>query len=157
MSIIKVKEYLRKYNMEDRIMEFTTSGATVEEASQTIGCTQKEVAKTLSFLVGEKKIIIVVAGDARIDNAKYKSYFGKKAKMVPHDEVEALIGHQVGGVCPFGVNDDVEIYLDKTLKANKFVYPACGNCNSAIKLSLEEFEKIVKYKDWIDVCKEYND
>lgn len=153
MSIIRVKEYLKKYNLDDKIMEFDESSATVKEAAHAIGCLEKDIAKTLSFLVDDNPIIIVVRGDAKIDNSKYKKEFHKKAKMVPYDMVEEIIGHKTGGVCPFGVNDNVKIYLDETLKSLEYFYPACGSSNSAIKLDKDTLEKIVKYEKWVDVCK----
>lgn len=153
MSIIKVKEYLKKYNLDDKIMEFDESSATVKEAAHAIGCLEKDIAKTLSFLVDDNPIIIVVRGDAKIDNSKYKKEFHKKAKMVSYDMVEEIIGHKAGGVCPFGVNDNVKIYLDETLKSLEYFYPACGSSNSAIKLDKDTLEKIVKYEKWVDVCK----
>ncbi len=153
MSIIRVKEYLKKYNLDDKIMEFDESSATVKEAAHAIGCLEKDIAKTLSFLVDDNPIIIVVRGDAKIDNSKYKKEFHKKAKMVSYDMVEEIIGHKAGGVCPFGVNDNVKIYLDETLKSLEYFYPACGSSNSAIKLDKDTLEKIVKYEKWVDVCK----
>lgn len=153
MSIIKVKEYLKKYNLDDKIMEFDESSATVKEAAHAIGCLEKDIAKTLSFLVDDNPIIIVVRGDTKIDNSKYKKEFHKKAKMVSYDMVEEIIGHKAGGVCPFGVNDNVKIYLDETLKSLEYFYPACGSSNSAIKLDKDTLEKIVKYEKWVDVCK----
>ena len=153
MSIIKAKEYLKKYNLDDKIMEFDESSATVKEAAHAIGCLEKDIAKTLSFLVDDNPIIIVVRGDAKIDNSKYKKEFHKKAKMVSYDMVEEKIGHKAGGVCPFGVNDNVKIYLDETLKSLEYFYPACGSSNSAIKLDKDTLEKVVKYEKWVDVCK----
>ena len=153
MSLVKVKEYLKKYNMDDRIMEFDVSSATVSEAAIAIGCKEEEIAKTLGFIVNDKAIVIVVAGDKKIDNSKYKKEFHTKAKMVPFDEVENILGHEVGGVCPFGLNDNVSVYLDVSLKKYDYVYPACGSHNSAIKLSLEELEKASNYVKWVDVCK----
>lgn len=153
MSIIKAKEYLKKYNLDDKIMEFDESSATVKEAAHAIGCLEKDIAKTLSFLVDDNPIIIVVRGDAKIDNSKYKKEFHKKAKMVSYNMVEEIIGHKAGGVCPFGVNDNVKIYLDETLKSLEYFYPACGSSNSAIKLDKDTLEKVVKYEKWVDVCK----
>ena len=153
MSIVKAKEYLKKYNLDDKIMEFDESSATVKEAAHAIGCLEKNIAKTLSFLVDDNPIIIVVRGDAKIDNSKYKKEFHKKAKMVSYDMVEEIIGHKAGGVCPFGVNDNVKIYLDETLKSLEYFYPACGSSNSAIKLDKDTLEKVVKYEKWVDVCK----
>ena len=134
-------------------MEFDESSATVKEAAHAIGCLEKDIAKTLSFLVDDNPIIIVVRGDAKIDNSKYKKEFHKKAKMVSYDMVEEIIGHKAGGVCPFGVNDNVKIYLDETLKSLEYFYPACGSSNSAIKLDKDTLEKVVKYEKWVDVCK----
>ena len=154
MSLVKVREYLKKYNMDDRIMEFDVSSATVREAAIAIGCKEEEIAKTMGFLVNDKAIVIVVAGDKKIDNSKYKSEFHTKAKMVPFEMVESVLGHEVGGVCPFGLNDGVLVYLDISLKKFDYVYPACGSHNSAIKLSLEELENASNYVKWVDVCKE---
>ena len=153
MSFIKAKEYLKKFNLEDRIMEFDVSSATVKEASNALGCTEGEIAKTSSFLVSNKPILIVTAGDSKIDNSKYKKEFNLKAKMIPFDDVEKLIGHSVGGVCPFGINENVEVYLDNSMKRFEIVYPACGSSNSAVKLTIEELELSSNYIKWIDVCK----
>ena len=153
MSLIRAKEYLKKYGLEDRIMEFEVSSATVEEAAKAINCKEEEIAKTLAFLVENKPILIVVAGDSKVDNSKYKEEFHTKAKMIPFEDVENLVGHAVGGVCPFGAKENVDIYLDNSLKRFNAIYPACGSSNSAIKLTLDELEKIVDYKNWVDVCK----
>lgn len=154
MSIERARDYLKQYGLENEIMEFDVSSATVEQAAIAVGCKEQEIAKTLSFIVEEKPILIVAAGDCKIDNPKYKAQFHTKAKMIPFEEVETLIGHAVGGVCPFGVNDGVKIYLDSSLKRFEYVYPACGSSNSAIKLTIEQLESISGYKEWIDVCKE---
>lgn len=154
MSLEKAKEYLQKYGLEKRIMEFDVSSATVEEASKAINCKQEEIAKTLSFIVDNTPILIVVSGDSKIDNSKFKTEFHTKAKMIPFDRVEELIGHAVGGVCPFGINKNVEVYLDNSLKRFNIIYPACGSSNSAVRLTLEELEKTSNYKKWIDVCKD---
>ena len=153
MSISRVKDYLSKYDLEDRIMEFGVSSATVSEAALALDCSEGEIAKTLSFYVNDMPILIVVAGDEKIDNHKYKQLFHVKAKMIPYDEVESVIGHGVGGVCPFGVNDGIKIYLDESLKRFSKVYPACGSSNSAIGLTIKQLEEIVNYESWIDVCK----
>lgn len=153
MSLTRAKEYLKKFELDDKVMEFPVSSATVEEAAKAINCEEKEIAKSLSFLVEDKPILIIVAGDCKIDNGKYKAEFSTKAKMIPFEKVEELIGHAVGGVCPFGVNENVIIYLDESLKRLKIVYPACGSSNSAIKLKVEELEKIVNNKKWVNVCK----
>lgn len=154
MSIEKAKAYFRQYQMEDRILEFDVSSATVELAAAAVGCEPARIAKTLSFLVGEKPVLIVAAGDAKIDNRKYKDFFHTKAKMLSADTVEPLIGHAIGGVCPFGINPDVTVYLDASLKRFETVFPACGSSNSAIELSLPELEQYSGYQAWIDVCKE---
>ncbi len=153
MSIEKVKKYFEEKGIADRILEFEVSSATVALAAKALHCEENRIAKTLSFHVGEKIVLIVAAGDARIDNAKYKAQFGVKAKMLSFDEAEPLIGHAVGGVCPFAVNEGVEIYLDISLKRFSTVFPACGSSNSAIELSLHELEEYSNYIDWIDVCK----
>lgn len=154
MSLERAKNYLKKYGVEDRIMEFKESSATVKDASIAIHCREGEIAKTLSFLVGENPILIVVAGDAKIDNHKYKMEFLTKAKMIPASEVEALIGHAVGGVCPFGIKENVKVYLDNSLQKFETVYPACGSSNSAIPLKIQELEQLSNYEKWVDVCKE---
>lgn len=153
MSLIKAKEHLKKYGLDDKIMEFIVSSATVAEAAKAIHCSEQEIVKTLSFMLDDRPILIAVAGDAKIDNTKFKAEFHTKAKMIPFDDVEELIGHGVGGVCPFGVNENVDIYLDISLKSLSIVYPASGTSNSAVKLTLEEFEKASNYQKWIDVCK----
>lgn len=151
MSLIKVREYLKKYGKDGEIVEFDESSATVAEAAQAIGCGEADIAKTLSFKVDGKPILIVMAGDKRCDNHKYKEFFHEKAHMIPREDLVELVGHEAGGVCPFGVNDGVTIYLDESLKKHEFVYPACGSSNSAIKLSIQELERLSNYKEWIDV------
>ena len=153
MSIEKAREYLKTYGLDTQIMEFPVSSATVAEAAKALSCEEKEIAKTLSFIVEGKPILIVTAGDAKIDNSKYKAEFHTKAKMIPFEQVEALIGHAVGGVCPFGANEDATVYLDESLKRLDFIYPACGSANSAIKLTVEMLENITDHQKWIDVCK----
>ena len=153
MSIEKVKAYFAKFGMENRIMEFPVSSATVELAAQALNCAPQRIAKTLSFMVGEKPILIVAAGDAKIDNPKYKAYFSQKAKMLSFDQAAELIGHAVGGVCPFAVNEGVAVYLDESLKRFETVFPACGSSNSAIELTIPELEQYSGYLCWIDVCK----
>lgn len=153
MAIEKVREYFRKFGMEDRIQEFDVSSATVELAAQALACQPCRIAKTLSFCVDGNPILIVAAGDAKIDNHKYKTRFGTKAKMLSPDDALTRIGHAVGGVCPFGVNDGVTIYLDTSLKRFNTVFPACGSGNSAIELSIEELEQYSNYTEWVDVCK----
>ena len=153
MSLEKAKEYLKKYHLEENIILFEESSATVELAAKALHCKEEEIAKTLSFDVNNHPIVIVVAGDKKIDNAKYKEEFHTKAKMLAKEEVEEIIGHAVGGVCPFGVKKNVKVYLDVSLKEHKVVYPACGAYNSAIRLEVEQLEKIVSYEKWVDVCK----
>ena len=153
MSLVNAKEYLEKYGLENRIMEFDVSSATVKEAAKAINCKEGEIVKTLSFIVNDIPILIAVAGDSKIDNSKFKAEFKTKAKMIPFDNVEELIGHGVGGVCPFGINENIEIYLDNSLKRFSIVYPACGSSNSAVKLTLDELEKASNCNKWIDVCK----
>ena len=153
MAIEKVREYFKTQGMEDRIQEFEVSSATVALAAQALGCAENRIAKTLSFHVGEKVVLIVAAGDAKIDNSKYKAFFGAKAKMLAFEEAESLIGHAVGGVCPFAVKEGVEVYLDESLKRFETVFPACGSSNSAIELTISELEQHSNSLKWIDVCK----
>ena len=153
MAIEKVKEYFKAFGIEDRIIEFDVSSATVDLAAQALGCEGCRIAKTLSFMVDDRVVLIVAAGDVKIDNPKYKAQFLKKAKMLTFDEAEKLIGHAVGGVCPFAVNEGVEVYLDESLKRFETVFPACGSSNSAIELTIEELEKYSNFIEWIDVCK----
>ena len=153
MAIEKVKQYFEPFGMADRVREFTVSSATVELAAQALNCEPCRIAKTLSFMVDGGAVLIVTAGDAKIDNPKYKAQFGTKAKMLTPDEAETLIGHAVGGVCPFGINQGVTVYLDDSLKRFETVFPACGSSNSAIELSIEELEKYSGYTAWVDVCK----
>lgn len=153
MAIEKVREYFKQYKIEDRIIELSDSTATVALAAASLGTEECRIAKTLSFIIEDKPILIVVAGDAKIDNSKYKGHFHTKAKMIPYEEVNNLIGHNPGGVCPFGINKEVIVYLDESLKRFDYVYPACGSSNSAIKLTIEELEKYSNYNSWIDICK----
>lgn len=153
MAIEKVKEYFRNLEIEDRVMEFPVSSATVELAAKALNTEPCRIAKTLSFMVGESPLLIVAAGDAKIDNKKYKAYFGAKAKMLSPDEVVEKIGHAIGGVCPFAINEGVKVYLDDSLKRFTTVFPACGSSNSAIELTPEELEKYSDFIEWIDVCK----
>ncbi len=153
MSIEKVRQYFKVYGIDNKIMEFDKSSATVELAAKALDCAPARIAKTLSFALGDKTILIVTAGDVKIDNAKYKSEFGGKAHMLPFNDVEARTGHAAGGVCPFAVNDGVSVYLDISLKRFTTVFPACGSSNSAIELSPDELEKYAMPVKWIDVCK----
>lgn len=153
MSVEKVREYFKTKGIDERIQEFEVSSATVSLAAKALDCEESRIAKTLSFHIGEKVVLIVTAGDAKIDNPKYKARFGTKAKMLSFDEAEPLTGHAVGGVCPFAVNEGVDIYLDISLKRFNTVFPACGSSNSAIELSLRELEEYSDFIEWIDVCK----
>ena len=153
MSIDRVKEYFNKYNMAERIQEFDVSSATVELAAAALKCEGCRIAKSLTFKVADQPIMIVVAGDAKIDNAKYKAQFSAKAKMLTAEEAVGMVGHAVGGVCPFAVNEGVTVYLDESMKRFDIVYPACGSSNSAIGLTIEELEKYSGYTAWVDVCK----
>ncbi|MBR3999895.1 MAG: YbaK/EbsC family protein [Clostridia bacterium] len=152
MSIERVCAYFRQLGMEERVMEFDVSSATVELAAQALNCEPCRIAKTLSFRIGEDPILIVTAGDVKTDNRKYKDTFGVKAKMLTHEEAAELIGHAVGGVCPFAVNDGVKVYLDESLKRFETVYPACGSSNSAIELTIAELETYANPIGWVDVC-----
>lgn len=157
MAIDKVKEYFKPLHMEDHILEFDVSSATVELAAEALHCEGKRIAKTMSFLIGEQPILIVTAGDTKIDNAKYKHFFGAKAKMIPGEEVEAIIGHAIGGVCPFAINENVKVYLDESLKRFQTVFPAAGSSNSAIELTIPELEKYSNFLQWVDVCKDWQE
>ncbi len=152
MSIEKVREYFAAYGMENKIMEFDVSSATVELAAIAVGVEGARIAKTLSFLLKDEPILIVVAGDGRVDNKKYKATFSAKAKMLSHEQAAEMIGHAVGGVCPFAVNDGVKVYLDESLKRFETVFPACGSSNSAIELTIPELEKYSQFEEWVDVC-----
>ncbi|MBQ7793449.1 MAG: YbaK/EbsC family protein [Clostridia bacterium] len=153
MAIERVREYFEELGIAERIQEFNVSSATVELAAAALGCEACRIAKTLSFKVGEEVVLIVCAGDARIDNPKYKAQFGTKAKMLTPDEAVELVGHAVGGVCPFAVNDGVKVYLDKSLERFETVFPACGSSNSAIELTIPELVKYSQAIAVIDVCK----
>ena len=153
MSIEKAKAYLRQFGAEDRVIEFPVSSATVELAAEAVHCEPARIAKTLSFKTADGCMLILAAGDARIDNHKFKEKFHMKAKMLSADEVLELVGHPVGGVCPFGVNDGVTVYLDESLRRFETVFPACGSSNSAIEVTIPELEKFSGFKAWVDVCK----
>lgn len=153
MAIDKVKQYFNSLGIDNRIQEFDVSSATVELAAKALNCEPNHIAKSLTFMINETPVLIVVAGNMKIDNAKFKNEFHTKAKMLKPNEVEQLIGHQVGGVCPFAINENVQVYLDISLKEYQYVYPACGSSNSAIKLTVDELAKYSKFKRWIDVCK----
>lgn len=156
MAIEEVREYFKKHGIENRIQEFNVSSATVELAAKALHCEPCRIAKTLSFMVNEHPALIVTAGDAKIDNPKYKAQFGTKAKMLSPKEAETLVGHTIGGICPFAVYDDVSVYLDISLKRFQTVFPACGSSNSAIQLTIDELEQYSSYISWIDVCKDWN-
>ena len=155
MEIERVKTYFKQYGMDEKIREFYVSSATVELAAAALSCEPARIAKTLSFMVNGHAILIVAAGDMKIDNHKYKGQFGTKAKMLTPEEAETLVGHAVGGVCPFAVNEGVEVYLDASLKRFETVFPACGSSNSAIELTIPELEKYAVPVQWVDVCKGY--
>lgn len=153
MSIEKVRNYFAQWGMEDRVQELSQSSATVEEAAAALHTEGRRIAKSMSFLIDDQPILIIFAGDARVDNHKFKMRFHKKATMIKHDDVERLIGHPVGGVCPFAINDGVAVYLDESLKRFQTVFPACGSANSAIELTLPELETYSHAKEWVDVAK----
>lgn len=157
MAIERVREYFKGWHIEDRILEFDVSSATVELAAKALKCEPKRIAKTLSFKIEERCILVVAAGDAKIDNTKYKKTFGVKAKMLAADEVESMVGHAIGGVCPFGINEGIDVYLDESLKRFESVFPACGSSNSAIELTIGELEEYSNYKEWVDVCKAWQE
>ena len=154
MSIQKVREYFKQFGIEDRIREFDVSSATVELAAVAVGVEGARIAKSMSFKVGEEPIIIVVAGDAKVDNSRYKAQFHTKAKMLTHEEAHELIGHDVGGVCPFALPEDVKVYLDASLRRFETVFPAAGSDNSAVEMTCEELERYSSnFTAWVDVCK----
>ena len=154
MALERVKAYFEQYGMADRVREFDVSSATVALAAKALGCEPARIAKSLSFRIGEGCAVVVTAGDTKIDNAKYKARFGTKARMLSAEEVELHVGHAVGGVCPFAVNEGVPVYLDELLKRFETVFPACGSGNSAIELTIEELERYAGGAQWVDVCRE---
>ena len=154
MAFENAKAHLEKFGFADRIREFDVSSATVELAAAALGCDGAHICKSLSFKLDEDRCVLVLtSGDCKVDNSKFKAFFGKKATMLSFDEVEQKIGHAVGGVCPFGINDGVDVYLDESMKRFEIMYPACGSSNSAVELSIPELELCSGYKEWIDVCK----
>lgn len=154
MSIERVRSYFKQYGIEDRIMEFDTSSATVELAAIAVGTEPDRIAKTLSYKLKDDSVVLILAsGMSRVDNKKYKEAFSCKAKMLEKDEVEVMIGHSIGGVCPFVINESIKVYLDESIRKYESVYPACGSSNSAIELTIEELEKYSNFTDWVDVCK----
>lgn len=156
MAFEAAKQYLDSIGLGDRVKEFDVSSATVELAAQAVGCEPAHIAKTLSFLAGNEGMLIVAAGDAKVDNHKYKETFHTKAKMMTPDQAVELVGHAVGGVCPFGIKPGIKVYLDESLRRFDIVYPACGSANSAVRLSIPELESASKSSAWVDVCKGWN-
>lgn len=152
MSIETAREHLKKWNKDQDIIELNESSATVALAAKALGTQEERIAKTLSFILEDKPILVIAAGDAKVQNRKYRDCFGSKARMISHQDVNTLIGHEPGGVCPFGIKDTVRVYLDVSLKRFDLVYPACGSSNSAIPLSLDELEEISGADSWVDVC-----
>ena len=153
MSMDKARAHLRRYGLEDRIIDLAESSATVELAAQALHCEPEHIAKTLSFVQGEGALLILAAGNARIDNGKFKARFGMKAKMIPAEKVEALVGHAVGGVCPFGVNPGVPVYLDESLRRYDVIYPAAGNDHSGVRLTVDELYRASEAHGFVDVTK----
>ena len=154
MSLKRAEEYLENKGFLDHVIELEESTSTVAMAAEALGVEPGMIAKTMSFLQGENAVLILTEGTARVDNRKYKDTFHVKAKMIPFDQVEEVIGHAPGGVCPFGINDDIEVYLDESLKKFDTVYPAAGNDHSAVKLTIPELEQVADANGWVDVCKE---
>ena len=154
MAFEKAKAYLDRFGYADRIIETEHSSATVAEAAEALGCAEAMIAKTLSFLKDGQPVLILADGLARVDNRKYKDTFGCKARMIPADRVESLTGHGIGGVCPFGVNESVRVYLDESLRKHEIVYPAVGNDHSGVRLTIAELEKCSGFLAWVDVCKQ---
>lgn len=157
MAIENVRNFFKQYNMDTQIQEFAVSSATVDLAASALGCEPERIAKTLSFLVNGQAVLVVTSGDAKIDNKKFKEFFNQKAKMLAPNEVVNLVGHAIGGVCPFAIKSGVSVYLDISLKRFETVYPACGSSNSAIELSIKQLEEYSSYLQWVDVCKEWRD
>lgn len=157
MSIENVKTFFKQYHIDSRIQEFEVSSATVDLAAAALSCEPARIAKTLSFMVDGKAILIVAAGDTKVDNKKFKAFFHTKAKMLSSDELTRIVGHPAGGVCPFAVKEGVSVYLDISLKRFTTVYPACGSSNSAIELTISELERYSSYSGWLDVCKGWDE
>lgn len=155
MSIDRAKAHLEKHGLADRIREFEVSSATVALAAEAVGVIPARIAKTLSFKIDDRVLLVVAAGDARVDNTKYKARFGAKAKMLTPEEAVERVGHEVGGVCPFGVNEGVEVYLDESLRRFDTVFPAAGTAASAVRLNCDELYKCAQAVDWVDVCKDW--
>lgn len=157
MAIEKVKDFFKQYGMDSQIKEFEVSSATVDLAASALGCEPERIAKTLSFMVDGQAVLVVAAGDAKVDNKKFKEYFKTKAKMLSPDEAIDRVGHAIGGVCPFAIKNNVSVYLDISLKRFETIYPACGSSNSAIELTIKQLEQYSSYSEWIDVCKGWNE
>ncbi|MEH7121338.1 YbaK/EbsC family protein [Neobacillus vireti] len=158
MSFESVKKHFEQWNREQDVMEFETSSATVDQAAETIGISPARIAKTLSFRGSEKNaILIVAAGDAKIDNKKFRHFFGFKARMLLPEEVLEQTGHAIGGVCPFGLKNDLAVYLDVSMRRFETVFPACGSSNSAIELTKEELFEYSGAKEWVDICKAWGE
>ena len=153
MSLVKVKEYLKRYNADDRVIVLDESSASVKEAAHALNTSEGAIAKSIAVMINDKPVVIVLAGDSKLDNHKFKEEFHVKARMISYEETEALIGHAPGGVCPFGLNDEVSVYLDESLKEHEYVYPACGSSNSAHTLRVAEIEKFSNPVKWVDVGK----
>ena len=151
MAIERVREYFKQFGIDSKIQEFDTSSATVELAAKALGCAPERIAKTLAFKVGEKAVLVVAAGDARIDNQKFRAQFNVRARMLSPEETELMVGHAVGGVCPFGINENIDVYLDISLKRFETVFPACGSSNSAIEMTVGELERYSNSIAWVDV------
>ena len=157
MSITRVREFFKRYGLENKIMEFSASSATVALAAEALGVIEARIAKTLSFKKDDGCILVVTAGDAKIDNTKFKSEFSMKARMLTPEEVITLVGHEIGGVCPFGINENIPVYLDISMKRFDTIFPACGSSNSAIEFSCEELFNYSHGVRWVDVCKGWNE
>ena len=153
MSLERAKNYLKQYQLDQQILVFDGSSATVEEAANQLQCKPSSIVKTLAFFINQKPIVILMAGNVKCDNTKFRNTFHEKAKMIPYQEVEPLIGHSPGGVCPFGIKEDVSVYFDKSIKQNTKIYPACGSDNSAIGLTYQQLEEILPNHEWIEVSK----
>jgi len=154
MSLEKAKQHLAKYNLQDQIILLDESSATVELAAAALGVKPERITKTMAFLLDERVILILTAGDVKIDNIKYRQKFSSKAKMVPYENCSELVGHPAGGVCPFGINENITVYLDESLQRFSSVFPACGTGNSAIELTIAQLEQCSNYLEWIDVTKQ---
>ncbi|HIR74750.1 TPA: YbaK/EbsC family protein [Candidatus Ventrenecus avicola] len=153
MAVEKVKEHLKKYGLDGKIVELSSSLATVHDAAESLGCSESEIAKTMAFSLSDGYIVVVMSGDVKIDNSKYKATFHEKAHMVSPEILESVIGHPMGGVCPFALNEGVKVYLDESLKRFSRVYPSCGSIHNAIGLTLEELERASEYTGWVDITK----